>query len=82
MSFASMTFGRPSRLALPSAAALFTSATARVIAALRRLDHWLLSADRPEPRTADEVLDWARRIENTDPGFAADLRAAALRSMN
>ena len=80
MSTASITYGRPMRSALPGA--LFVGATAGLIGMLRRLDRWMLDASHGEPRTAAEVLDWARRIENTDPGFAADLRAAALRSMN
>ena len=31
-----------------------------------------------EPRNADELLAYARRIEHHSPGLAADLRAAAL----
>ncbi len=33
------------------------------------------------PQTADELLDYARHIEPTMPGLAADLRAAALRHL-
>ncbi len=38
-------------------------------------------AYRADPRTPEEVLDWACRIEATEPGYASDLRAAALRAM-
>jgi hypothetical protein len=31
-----------------------------------------------EPSTPEEVLAWAHELEATQPGFAADLRAAAL----
>jgi hypothetical protein len=30
--------------------------------------------------TADDVLAFARSIESSDPGFAADLRGAAMRA--
>jgi hypothetical protein len=82
MSNASITIGRPSRLALPSVATLFVGATAGLIALLRRLDRWLLEPARDEPRTPQEVLDLARRIESTDPGMAADLRAAVMRAQD
>jgi hypothetical protein len=82
MSSASMTFGRPTRSALPSVSGLFVAATASVVGMLHRFDQWLLDPSRGEPKTAAEVLQWARRIESTDPGLASDLRAAALRSMD
>ena len=81
MSSASMTFGRPTRVALPRGAQWFASLTAFAIDGLRKLDRWQLSLQRQEPQTAEEVMAWAKRIERTEPGFAADLRAAALRSM-
>jgi 3'-phosphoadenosine 5'-phosphosulfate sulfotransferase (PAPS reductase)/FAD synthetase len=47
-------------------------------ALLRRLGDWLLTA-QPEPtRSARELLALAERYEATMPGFAADLRAAAM----
>jgi hypothetical protein len=83
MTSASMTFGRPARLRIPRGALWFATGAAMLIEGLRRLDRWQLSlAQRQEPRTADEVLAWAKRIEATEPSFAADLRAAALRSMD
>jgi hypothetical protein len=82
MTNASMTFGRPTRLAIPRGAIWLGSFAAALIHALRRLDNWLLSERRDNPKTAEEVMDWANRIESTEPGFAADLRAAALRSMS
>ena len=61
------------------------NAWAAAIAALaarewRRVQSWLqgLQAEA-EPQTAEELLAYARRIETTSPGFAADLSAAALR---
>lgn len=80
MTSASMTFGRPTRLAAPRGSMWFAAATASVIGALRRLDHWQLGLQREEPRSVEDVLAWARRLESTEPGFAADLRAAALRT--
>ena len=81
MNAASMTFGRPSRWTRPRAAALFVAATAGLIGWLGRADRWLLERGHQEPRTPAEVLEWAHRIEAREPGFAADLRAAALRAM-
>ena len=51
------------------------------LGSLRRIDlgRWL--AAESEPSTPEQVLAWANRIANTEPGFAADLRAAALRAM-
>ena len=82
MTSASMTFGRPTRLAVPRGAILLGTLAAALIGGLRRLDNWQLSQLRDEPKTADGVLAWASRIEATEPGFASDLRAAALRSMS
>lgn len=80
MTSASMTFGRPLRMVVPRGSLWFASAAAALIQGLRRLDRWQLSLQRDEPKTAADVLAWAKRIESSDPGFAADLRAAALRS--
>ena len=77
----SLTFGRRTRLAVPLGSAWLGSLAAAVINRLRRLDDWQLRRQRDELKTAEEVLAWACRIEATEPSFAADLRAAALRSM-
>ncbi len=82
MTNASMTFGRPTRLAVPRGSVLLGTLAAAVISGLRRLDNWQLKQLRDEPKTAEGVLDWADRIEASEPGFASDLRAAALRSMS
>jgi hypothetical protein len=82
MTSASMSFGRPARLRLPSASLWLAAGASMLIEGLRRLDRWQLSAGRQEPRTAEEVLEWAARIERREPGFASDLRAAALRAMD
>lgn len=80
MSNASMTFGRPQRLVIPRGSAWLATGAALLIDGLRRLDRWQLSLQREEPRSAEDVLAWADRIEHSEPGFAADLRAAALRA--
>ena len=80
MNSASMTFGRPTRLAAPRGSIWMAGLVTAMIDGLRRLDSWQLSQQRNEPKTAEGVLNWARRIEATDPGFASDLRAAAMRS--
>lgn len=82
MTSASMTFGRPARLNIPRGSLWFANGAAMLIDGLRRLDRWQRSAARQEPHTPDEVLDWAARIEPSDPSFASDLRAAALRAMD
>ena len=80
MTNASMTFGRRERLVIPRGSAWLAAGAALLIDGLRRLDRWQLSLQRDEPRTAQEVMAWADRIEQTEPSFAADLRAAALRA--
>jgi len=80
MTSASMTFGRPTRLAAPRGSIWLAGIAATVISALRRLDQWQLSLQREAPQSAEDVLAWARRIEASEPGLASDLRAAALRA--
>jgi len=80
MTSASMTFGRPTRMTVPRGALWLGKLTAVLLSSLRKLDRWQLSLQRQEPQTAEEVMAWAKRIERTEPGFAADLRAAAMRS--
>lgn len=82
MTSASMTFGRRARLTIPRGSLWFGTLAALLIEGLRRLDRWQLSLKQEEPRDADDVLAWANRIESSEPGFAADLRAAALRAMD
>ena len=76
----SMTFGRPFRLVVPRGSVWLASLAGMLITQLRALDSWLLSTRYQEPKTAEDVLAWASRIEATEPGSAADLRAAALRA--
>ena len=80
MTNASMTFGRPARLVIPRGSAWLAAGASLLIDGLRRLDRWQLSLQRDEPRNAQAVLAWADRIEHSDPSFASDLRAAALRA--
>lgn len=81
MTSASMTFGRPARLSVPRGATWAAAIAVALISALRRLDRWQLGVRGEEPQTAEDLLEWAKRIEPSQPAFAADLRAAALRSM-
>lgn len=82
MTSASMTFGRPTRLAVPRGSIFLGKLAAALISGLRHLDNWQLRQLRDEPKTAAGVMNWANRIEATEPGFASDLRAAAMRSMS
>jgi hypothetical protein len=78
MTNASMTFGRPSRLATPRGAVWFANLAAALINSLRRLDRWQLSLQRKEPKNAQELLAMADGLESHSPGLAADLRGAAM----
>jgi len=81
MTSASMTFGRATRTAIPRGSRMFANGAAVLIGLLRHLDRWQLKQAQPQgPQTAEEVLEWARDLEHSDPGFAADLRAAVYRS--
>ncbi|MDZ7854955.1 hypothetical protein [Sphaerotilus sp.] len=47
--------------------------------ALYKLSTRIAEAGQPyEPRTAEELIEWANSYEATQPSYAADLRAAAL----
>ncbi|MCK6420177.1 MAG: hypothetical protein L6Q73_04630 [Aquabacterium sp.] len=81
MSTASMTFGRSTTYGIPRGSRWFANAAAALIQLLRRIDRWQLErSSRRDPRSTAEVLAWARSIEASDPGFAADLRAAVYRA--
>lgn len=80
MSTASMTFGRPTRIVIPRGSVWFANLAFALINVIRRIDRWQLERQNTEPRDAAEVMEFARRVEDSDPGFAADLRAAAMRS--
>lgn len=80
MTSASMTFGRPTRMLVPRPSRWLAGLADAITTQVQRLDRWLWVAQYEEPTTAEGVLAWASRIEATQPGFAADLRAAALRS--
>lgn len=82
MTNASMTFGRPSRLNIPRGALWFGTGAAMLIEGLRRLDRWQLSVGHRDSQSANDVMAWADRIEASEPSFAADLRAAAVRSLD
>jgi hypothetical protein len=80
MTLASLAFGRPTRVLLPPPSRWLAGLADATAAQARRLDRWLSVAQCDEPTTAEGVLAWASRIEATQPGLAADLRTAALRS--
>lgn len=67
---------------VPRSAHWLGSVAAALIAGIRRVDRWQLARNPASPTSADDVLNWASQIENNDPGFASDLRGAALRSMD
>lgn len=70
----------PAPVSMPRGARWFAEAASLLFAGLRRLSGPQGRADSPAQPTPDDLLAWAARIEHTQPGFASDLRAAALRS--
>ena len=82
MSSASMSFGGNTRYHQPRGAVWAAAAVGGLMNLIHRLDQWQLAHRSSEPRNAEEVMELARQVEKSDPGFAADLRAAAQRSQN
>lgn len=78
----SMTFGHPARRSAAAPSVWLAAGTALLLKTLHRLDQWQLGLRQEEPQSAQDVLDRAKRIEASEPGFASDLRAAAMRSMD
>jgi len=70
------------RRAYQSAVALGLEIARRAAAPLRRIGDWLLTAQPETARNARDLLALAERYEATMPGFAADLRAAAMSDRN
>jgi hypothetical protein len=66
------------RSAYQGAAAIGQEIAQRAAALLRSIGDWLMTAQPKPARNARELLALADRYEATMPGFAADLRAAAL----
>jgi len=62
--------------------ALMAQAGAAVGNALRSVANLFATDAAAEPRTAQELLDWADQYEETQPSYAADLRAAAQRHID
>ncbi|RZS54648.1 hypothetical protein [Sphaerotilus mobilis] len=62
--------------------ALMAQAGAAVGNALRSVANLFATDAATEPRTAQELLDWADQYEDTQPSYAADLRAAAQRHID
>ena len=77
-----------SMVLVPASTAVSSATTARSFAVflvdaaanvLHKLSTRIADAGKPyEPRTAEELLEWAQSYEATQPSYAADLRAAAL----
>jgi hypothetical protein len=80
MSSASMSFGRNARYHAPRGAVWAAAAVGGLMNLIHRIDQWQLTRRSAEPQSAAEVLELARQVEKSDPGFAADLRAAVQRS--
>lgn len=80
MSSVSMSFGRPTRLAIPRGSMWFANLAVALINGLHRLDRWQLEHRSQRAQEVHGLLAWADRLESTDPGFASDLRAAVARS--
>jgi hypothetical protein len=80
MSIASMSFGRPQASPWTRFARETLAAVQAIGHVFAQFDRWL-DSPQDQPRTADEVLAYARHIEASDPGMAADLRCAALRTL-
>lgn len=80
MSAVSMSFGHSHGLAFPRGSIWFGNMAAALINGIRRLDAWQVQRRAMKSDDVEDVLAWAQRIENTDPGFAADLRGAAMRA--
>ncbi|MEY8688600.1 MAG: hypothetical protein AB9M53_01805 [Leptothrix sp. (in: b-proteobacteria)] len=60
--------------------AAITRYTFLAVRAVQSAFDWLNSPSDHEPRTAAELLVWADQYEETQPSYAADLRAAAMRT--
>lgn len=71
-------------LSLPSQSFAAASPLAAVATIARRWGRaaWavLTEAPRHEPRTPQEVRAWARSLQSSEPGFAAELVSIASRS--
>ncbi len=80
MSNASMTFGRPTRAANLQPLQWLSTLGDALAKPLASINAWLQGPAMERPRTAQELIEYARSIEASQPSFAADLRAAALRS--
>lgn len=76
----SQTFHQPAALSIPRGARLAADV---FVSGLRFLRHWLAVAPAARrTRDADAVRALARRCQDSDPGFAADLYAAVARHDN
>ncbi|MEY8688601.1 MAG: hypothetical protein AB9M53_01810 [Leptothrix sp. (in: b-proteobacteria)] len=72
MTVTTMTFPHASPFDAPVA-----RLAAVAVRALRSVATCFQAGVRSEPKTAEELLDWAAQYEATQPSYADDLRAAA-----
>jgi hypothetical protein len=70
----------PAPVSMPRGARWFADAAVALFAGVRRLKPLQTEISPQTTHTPEDLLAWASRIEHTQPGFASDLRAAALRS--
>ena len=73
-------FERPRRSVDLRFSAARAAIAAMFLNLVREIDYWLFTNPVETPRTPDELLAMANRLESTQPSYAADLRAAALRA--
>ena len=81
MSTVSMTFGRPARHSTQPIVERMRHGFDALLDLPRRLDAWMEARDQAR-MTAQDVMALARSMEDSDPGFAADLRGAAMRAID
>jgi hypothetical protein len=75
-----MTLGRPSTRVVPQPLQGLAGFTVWLVESLFRLGGWSRNVPSRESQTAEDLLERALAIEATQPSFAADLRAVALRA--
>ena len=79
MSSVTVSVNHPHRLAAPRGAIWLGTIAALMIDSLKRLDEWMIERRQRRANDVEELLALASRVEATDPGFASDLRGAAMR---
>ncbi|CAD5366258.1 conserved hypothetical protein [Rubrivivax sp. A210] len=73
-------FERPVRTASIHPSVALAAIGAATLGLIRKLDNWLFASPLDTPSNAAELVALADRLEESQPSYAADLRAAALRA--